>query len=338
MSTPVGTGSAPPIAVEVVRGGHVESVHRAHVAVVDTDGEVLASAGDPHVAIYPRSALKPLFAVAMLNAGLQFSRTDHLALAASSHSGEPIHVETVHAMLAEVGCSKADLANTPGWPYDERARIAWIAAGGDKTREHANCSGKHAAMLATCVVNGWPITGYTQPGHPLVSAIASGLASEVGVDLAPPAIDGCGAPVWLIPLAALATGFARLANAAPGTSEQVVADAMRTHPEFVGGTRRDVTVIMRNLPGVVAKDGADGVYAAGLPDGRGVAVKVEDGGTRAMPATVAAALIAAGMSADALTPVLEWEKVLGGGEPAGEMRARITLTSATPHSATTQSD
>ena len=325
MGAPVGFGMAPPIAVEVVRGERVESVHRAHVAVVDVTGTVLASAGDPQVAVYPRSALKPLFAVAMLQAGLTLTRTDYLALAASSHSGEPIHVETVLAMLAEAGCSEADLANTPGWPYDERARVAWIATGGEKTRVHANCSGKHSAMLATCVRNGWPRTGYTQPGHPLVAALGGGLAAQVGVELADPATDGCGAPVWMMPLAALATGYARLANAHAGTPARAVADAMRDHPEFVGGTRRDVTEIMRHLPGVVAKDGADGVYAAGLPDGRGVAVKVEDGSTRAIPATMAAALIAAGFDATALAPVLAWEKVLGGGEPAGEMRARISL-------------
>lgn len=325
MGIAVGTGTVPPIAVEVVRGGRVESVHRAHVALVDSTGKVLAGVGDPQVEVYPRSALKPLFAVAMLRAGLSLSRPDHVALAASSHSGEPIHVETALAMLAEAGCSEADLRNTPGWPYDEKARIAWIAAGGEKTRVHANCSGKHSAMVATCVANGWPRADYLQPGHPLVAALADGLAAQVGVKLSEPAVDGCGAPVWMIPLAALATGFARLAQAAPGTPERTVADAMRDNPEFVGGTRRDVTEIMRNLPGVVAKDGADGVYAAGLADGRGLAVKVEDGGTRAMPATMAAALIGAGLDASALAPVLGWEQVLGGGEPAGEYRARISL-------------
>lgn len=318
----------PPIAVEVIRGDRVESVHRAHAALVDIDGQVLAWSGDPQVLVYPRSALKPLFATAMVAAGFSPDSVEKLALAASSHSGEPIHVETVRALLADAGVSEAELANTPGWPYDEKAKEAWIATGAEKTRVHANCSGKHSAMLTTCVLQGWPIEGYLTPGHPLVALLEAGVSELTGAELAAPGVDGCGAPVWQVPLAGLARAFAVLANSEPDTAAGKVGWAMRTAPDFVGGSKRDVTELMRLLPGSVAKDGADGVYAIGLPDGRGLAVKVEDGGTRAMAAALSGALIAAGFDAQTLEPISHWDKVLGGGVDAGQMNPVLPLNFA----------
>ena len=153
-----------------------------------------------------------------------------------------------------------------------------------------NCSGKHAAMLATCVANGWDLATYRDPAHPLQQAMAETLADLAGEPVAATGIDGCGAPVMAISLTGLARAFGRLASAADGTDEARVATAIRSYPEWLGGTRRDVTSLIRGLPGAVAKDGAESVYALGLPDGRGVALKIADGGQRARPVVMAAAL------------------------------------------------
>ncbi len=326
MTAHIGQVPPPDIAVEVIRGGEVESVHRAHVAVVDADGRVVQAMGDPHVLVFGRSALKPLLATVMVDHGFAPVDVTHAAVAASSHSGEPMHAEAAEGMLTAAGLDPSFLANTPDWPYDEISRVAWIAAGGQKSRLLANCSGKHAAMLATCVANGWPTNGYLDPMHPLVEVLATGVGDLVGYRLGAPAVDGCGAPVWTMPLAALARGFAGLVAAPPGSPGATIADAMRAAPEYVGGTRRDVTALMRAFPGMVAKDGADAVYIAGLPDGRAVAVKVEDGSARARAAAMGGALAAAGLAPESLAPLFEAEQVLGGGVPAGRLRPTVALS------------
>lgn len=321
----IGSGVPAPPAVEVVRGGIIESVHRAHIAVVGPDGRLLQAAGDPEVRVFARSSLKPLIAAAMVDLGFRPSSPQSAALSAASHSGEPFHVASVQAMLAAVGLNADALANTPDWPFDETARVAWIAGGGQKTRLHANCSGKHAAMLTTCVVNGWDVGSYLSPSHPLPMALGEAVAASTGADPADVAVDGCGAAIWAVPLVGLASAFAGLAAAAPGSSQRVIADGMRAAPEFVGGSRREATELMRAFPGMIAKDGADGVYAATLPDGRGVALKLEDGAPRARPAAIAGTLALLGLDPAALAPVLDWEKVNGGGRPVGQMRPVMEL-------------
>lgn len=316
--------TAAPVAVEVIRGGIVECVHRAHIAVVDRTGELLAWAGDPQVMMLPRSTLKPLLAVGLVELGFAPERQEQLAVAASSHSGEAFHVEAVTAILSSIGLGPDALANTADWPFDADARDAYIASGGAKDSVHANCSGKHAGMLAACLAQGWDIDDYLSLEHPLQQALAAAVSAQVGQQLSAVTVDGCGAPVWAMPLRAMATGFAGLAAAGRNSAAATVADAMRAHPEYVGGSHRDVTELMRAVPGLVAKDGAEAVYCAGLPDGRGVAIKVEDGGGRARPAVIAGTLSELGI--DGLDEIEHWERVLGGGDPQGEVRSQVRLT------------
>ncbi len=193
-------------------------------------------------------------------------------------------------ILAGAGLAEADLQNTPDLPYPDAERAAWLAAGRGPASIVQGCSGKHAAMLATCVAAGWDTTTYLDPAHPLQRLVAETLAEMAGEPVAATVIDGCGAPAMAVSLTGLARAFGRIAAAAPGTDEARVADAMRAHPEFVAGTERDVTALMRGTAGAIAKDGAEGVYAVGLPDGRGVAVKVADGADRARAVALAVVL------------------------------------------------
>jgi L-asparaginase II len=269
--------------------------------------------------VFPRSSNKPLQTVAMVRAGLRMP-AEHLALASASHSGEDFHVAGVRAMLASAGLSEADLQNTPDYPVDEQSRDAVIRAGGRKLPITQNCSGKHAAMLATCVVNGWDTATYREPQHPLQQAIAQTLSELTGDAIGAVAVDGCGAPVMAVTLAGLARSFGRLASAESGTPEAEVADAIRAHPDYLGGTGRDVTALIAHTPGLIAKDGAESVYAVGLADGRGVALKVADGYPRAKPVILAAVLRRLGVESAALAQ-LENSPVLGHGEPVGAIVA-----------------
>ena len=273
----------------VTRGPLVESVHTGHLVVVRPGGEVRLSVGEPDAVVWGRSCLKPLQAVGLVEAGLDLDPRG-LALASASHSGEPAHLAVVRDVLADHGLTEADLASTPDVPLGAEAADAWRAAGGGPTSLTQNCSGKHAAMLATCVRAGWPTAGYLDPGHPVQRAAVAAVERLTGVPAEHAAVDGCGAALPSTTLRGLARAFGRLAAAPAGTPEARVADAVRAHPALVGGTGRDVTDLLRAVPGLVAKDGAEGVYAAGLPDGTGIAVKVADGAARPRAAVVAAAL------------------------------------------------
>ena len=309
----------------VTRGDLVESVHLGHLVVLGPEGDVRLALGDPDVVLWARSSLKPLQAVAMLDAGVGLA-DGALALACASHSGEAVHLTGVGAVLTAAGLSEDDLRNTPALPLDPASALAWQAAGRGPTSLTQNCSGKHAAMLATCVAAGWPTTDYLDPGHPLQRAIRTGIERLTGVPAEHTTVDGCGAPLLSTTLRGLARAFGTIAAAparAPGSGPARVAEAMTAHPELVGGTGRDVTRVMRAVPGLVAKDGADGVYAAGLPDGGAVAFKVLDGGDRPRAAVLAAALLAAGLpDADALRD-LGRTPVLGHGRPVGEVVAAL---------------
>jgi L-asparaginase II len=316
--TPPALAEAPVVA-HVVRGGVVESAHRGSIAVTGPQGDLVRSWGAPSDPVLPRSSNKPLQAVAMVRAGLELPAA-HLALACASHSAEPFHLAGVRAMLADAGLTEAELQNTPDLPYDPDERDGWIAAGRRPRPLAQNCSGKHAAMLATCRRNGWDLSTYRDPSHPLQRQIAATIEDLAGEPVAAAPVDGCGAPVMAISLAGLARAFGRLAAADPDTPEGTVAAAMRTHPEYVGGTRRDVTALMRGTDGLVAKDGAEAVYAAGLADGRGVALKITDGGARARPVVLAAVLRRLGVESEAYGR-LEDAPVLGHGEPVGAVVA-----------------
>ena len=311
--------AAAPIVAHVVRAGFVESVHHGTAVVTAPDGSVELEIGDASGPVFPRSSSKPLQALAMVRNGLA-NDGRLLSLACASHSGEDFHVEAAREILAGAGLTETDLQNTPDYPYDDAARIGWIASGRPKQSIVQNCSGKHASMLATCVVNGWDLTTYRDPSHPLQVAIADTVRELTGAEPSAVAVDGCGAPIHAVPLSALALSFGRLAAATDGPEARITR-AIRDFPEYLGGTHRDVTALIKGVDGLVAKDGAEAVYAVGLPDGRGVAVKVADGSSRARGVLLAAVLRRIGVGSDDVLAVLEHQPVLGHGQPVGSVVA-----------------
>ncbi|WP_461024256.1 asparaginase [Thalassiella azotivora] len=310
--------SSEPVA-EVVRGDVVESVHHGHVVALGADGAPVAGLGDPGVEVLARSSLKLLQAVAMLRHGLDLDGP-LLALACASHSGEPHHLDGVRRMLAVADLDEGSLQNTPDHPLDDVAGLQWRCAGTPPASVAQNCSGKHAAMVVTCAAAGWDPATYLDPDHPLQRAVRATVEELTGDPVRHTTVDGCGAPLLSCSLAGLARAFARIATAAEGTPEHRVAAAVRAHPEMVGGTGRDVTDLVAGVDGLVAKDGAEGVYAAALPDGRAVALKVLDGASRPRPVVLVEALRHLGVQADVLDRVGH-VPVLGHGRPVGEVRA-----------------
>lgn len=323
-----------PLAVQT-RDGVVESVHYGSAVATGTDDRTLLAAGDPLAAFYPRSALKPLQAVAMVRAGLDLPE-ELLALAAASHSGAAIHRDGAQRILDLHGLSAADLENSTDLPYGVSEREEWLASGGKATQLTQNCSGKHAAMAATCVINGWPVRGYLDPQHPLQQLVARTVVELTGEDPRATSTDGCGTPLFALTLPGMARAFGTLA-ASEDAAESAVANAMRRHPVMVAGEHRDVTALMRLIPGLLAKDGFEGVQLVGLPDGRAVAVKISDGGDRArMPVTVR---LLAALDVDT-SPLagLAATDVLGGGRPVGTLQATDFLAAETPTTPTTSED
>ena len=302
----------------VVRSGFIESVHHGSVVALSADGIELA-VGDVTSPMFPRSSNKPLQAVAMLRAGLELDG-ELLALACASHSGEDFHLDGVRRILGSAGLDEAALQNTPDLPIGEHERAAWLVAGRSASSLAQNCSGKHAGMLAACIAAGWDTGSYLAPEHPLQQLMAETLEDLAGERVSAVGVDGCGAPVMALSLTGLARAFGALAVAKPSTQEGAVAAAMRAHPLWLGGTGRDVSALVAGVPGLIAKDGAEGVYAAALPDGRAVALKIADGGQRARPVVMVAALRALGVEADVLDQLAE-APVLGHGRPVGAVRA-----------------
>jgi L-asparaginase II len=316
--------SAPVIVAEIVRSGFVEGHHYGSVVALDEGGRVAWSVGQVEAPVLPRSSNKPIQALGMLQAGLALP-PDLLALACASHSGEPFHVEGVRRILAVAGLSESDLQTPPDFPLDDAAREAVIRAGGEKSSILMNCSGKHAAMLATCVVNGWETASYLAPDHPLQQQILVTFAAATGEPVTTVAVDGCGAPLLSTSLTGLARAFRGLAVATDGPG-RLVADAIRQHPEFVSGTTRDELALLRAMPGAIGKAGAESCYAVALPDGRAFALKTDDGAPRVRPVLMAEALRRSGVDradgVDAAAVDRTGELLLlGGGRPVGEIRA-----------------
>jgi L-asparaginase II len=312
------------VVAEVVRSGFVEGHHYGSVVALDHRGEVAWSVGAADVPVLPRSCNKPVQALAMVRAGLDLP-PDLLALACASHSGEPFHVEGVHRILASAGLTEDALRTPPDYPLDDDARDELVRAGGSRSPVFMNCSGKHAAMLATCAVRGWPTDTYLDPGHPLQEAIGATFAELTGEPVTAVAVDGCGAPLLSTSLVGLARAFRTLA-VATGGPERRVADAIREHPASVSGTRRDERALLTAIPGAIGKAGAESCYAVALPDGRAFALKTDDGAARARPVVMAEALRRSGVlelegvDADAVRRTGE-HVLLGGGRPVGELRA-----------------
>ena len=318
MDTPI--PAAPPVLAEVVRSGFVEGHHRGSLVVLGADGGVERALGDVTSPVFPRSSNKPVQAAAVLYAGLDLSGA-RLALAAASHSGEPFHLELVEKMLAEHGLSADDLRCPHDFPLDQDERESYLVTGRARSRVAMNCSGKHTAMLAACRAAGWPTESYLDPEHPLQRLIADRLAALSGEEIAHTGVDGCGAPLMAISLTGLARVFRAFVLAEPGTPEERVATAMRAHPEYVAGTRRHDTWLMRDLPGTLSKVGAEAVQGVALPDGRALAFKIDDGGVRAVAPVLGRALTDLGVDAPVVSRLLDASPLLGRGEPVGAVRA-----------------
>jgi L-asparaginase II len=318
------TRAAQPVVAEIVRSGFVEGHHYGSVAALAADGSVDWSVGDVTDAVLPRSCNKPVQALALVRLGLTLPK-DLLALACASHSGEDRHLDGVRRILAGAGLDESALQTPPDLPLDDVAREAVLAAGGTRTSIAMNCSGKHAAMLATCVLRGWDTATYLDPAHPLQVAIAETFADLTGEPVEVSATDGCGAPLLSTSLVGLATAFRTLALAGTGPEAEIAA-AIRTHPDMVSGTRRDELALLRALPGAIGKAGAESCYAVALPDGRAFALKTDDGAARVRPVLMAAALARSGVDTE---PWVDGPAVrrtgeaplLGGGVPVGEIRA-----------------
>lgn len=289
-----------PVAVEVWRGGRVESRHRVRACVVDAAGRVVLSLGDVEEPVFPRSAVKPFQALALIESGAaeRFAVSDaELALACASHGGEPEHIALVEAWLGRLGLSEKDLACGPHAPLHGPAAAALIREGQKPRPAHNNCSGKHTGMLAAALAMGAPTAGYERPDHPVQRHVAAALAALAGLERLPkPGIDGCSLPNHPLPLQGLARAAARLADPSgldPSRAAALdrVARAMVAHPRLVAGTGRCCTAVMAAAPNVVAKTGAEGIYLAAVRgQGLGVAVKAEDGATRAAEVAVLAVL------------------------------------------------
>jgi L-asparaginase II len=316
-----GSGPSTEVVVEVVRSGMVESRHHGSVVALDAAGVITVAIGDIEKPMYPRSANKPAQAAAMLRCGLPLDG-ELLALAAASHSGESFHLKSVRRILAAADLNESLLRNTPRWPLDEIAMIAYARQGVEPSSIAADCSGKHAAMLVTCTVNGWPTDGYLSADHPLQVAIHDTIAELAGEPVAHTGVDGCGAPLFAVTLVGLAKIYRTLALAEAGSPERRVVEAIQQHPQWTSGTTRDEARLIRSVPRLFAKTGAEGVYAAAFDDGRAVAVKIEDGQHRASGVVMAAMLQRLGVE----NPVLDdlaHAQVLGGGEPVGEIRPAL---------------
>ncbi|MYZ49981.1 asparaginase [Propylenella binzhouense] len=324
---------ANPVLVEVTRGPLVESRHRASVAVVDAAGTVLWATGDTERPVFPRSAVKPLQALPLVESGAADAfgfDTRELALAQASHGGEPAHVAGVEAMLRAAGFDESALecgAHAPSHPASAEA----LACAGERPRAvHNNCSGKHAGFLALAARLGVSSNGYVEPGHAVQAAVRDAMADVLRARLGEEnrGIDGCSIPSWAVPLAALASGFARFGTGAGLPPVRAAAarrlyEAATSAPFFVAGTGRFCTEVMAGLAGAaLVKTGAEGVFCAAVPAlGLGIALKCDDGGTRGSEC-VMAALLARLLPehAAALAPRLDVPVVTRRGSRVGDIR------------------
>jgi L-asparaginase II len=308
---------ANPVLAEVIRSGFVESRHRGSIVAMAPDGMFALTAGSANTPVFPRSANKPLQVAAMLRAGLPLEG-ELLALAAASHSGEDFHAQGVHDILDYAGLTADDLGCPPALPLDEATARRLIRSSAPDTapeaRVRCGCSGKHAAMLVTCIANDWPTETYLSPDHPLQVHIRRTVEDLAREPVAAVGTDGCGAPLFALTLGGLARAFRALVLAEPGTPEHQVADAMRKFPEWTSGTGRDEHKLMAAIPGLLLKSGAEGVEAFALPDGTAAALKVDDGNPRARtPITVAVLSVLGAQPPTELgvTEVLAGDKMVG---------------------------
>lgn len=286
--------SVNPVLIEIIRGNDVESVHRGAACVVDRSGRLVHHWGDVARAVCPRSAIKPFQAIPLVESGAADAAglgSEELSLACASHGGEPMHVTRVSAWLARIRCTPADLECGTHPPANAQAAAALLRAGEAPCPLHHNCSGKHTGFLTLARHAGWPIAGYTDAGHPVQQAAIDALANMAGGDASawPTVRDGCSAANVFLPLHSLAAAWARLGTT-PASARLI--DAMKAHPVLMSGHGHSCAAMIAALRGRgVVKTGAEGVYAGVLPErGLGIAVKIDDGASRAAVAAIASIL------------------------------------------------
>lgn len=306
------------------RNGHDESVHYGAVVALESDGSVAFALGDAGAVVFPRSSTKPIQATAMVASGLSLPPR-LLALVCASHDGRAEHLSTAKEILATAGLTEDALGNTADYPLDPDAQDAAIRAGGVKTALQMNCSGKHSGMLATCVHNGWDLESYLHVDHPLQQRITKMVPQLAGEEASFIGVDGCGAPAHALSLTGLARAFRSVALAPSSSAAGQVATAIRQHPEMLGGPTRDITLLIQGVPGLMGKDGAEGVFAIALPDGRAIALKISDGANRARPPVMKFALQALGVDVSAVDPRAFDSVIFGHGKPVGSVRVTATL-------------
>lgn len=333
--------AANPVLVEVTRGGALESRHRGAAVVADGDGTVIAAWGDIEAPVFPRSAVKVLQAVALVESGAAeaFGVSDEeLALASASHNAESGHTDRVRAWLRRLGLDEGDLACGAHWPLDQDAAHGLARAGLAPGNLHNNCSGKHAGFLTLARHLGVDPAGYEKPGHPVQQRVLGVFEEMCGLDLggAVRGIDGCGVPTWAMPLANIARGMARVAAPASLPAARAAAltrlfGAITAHPYLVAGRGRFCTALMEAAEGrLLAKTGAEGVYCAAAPGhGLGVAVKCDDGAARAAEVIMAAVLAHVGILSQADIGRLGGrdrpQLINRAGTPVGEIRSVLPL-------------
>jgi L-asparaginase II len=311
----------------VERSGFVESRHSGVALVLAADGTVAEKLGDPSSLILPRSSLKPLQALACLSGGAPLEG-ERLGLATASHSGTDRHVAVVRDILSLAQLGEDDLGCPPAWPGDTATRDELVRELGPRSRVRMNCSGKHAAMLLTAVVNGWDPGGYLAPEHPVQLLIRETIERLIGEKTAATAVDGCGAPVYAMTLFGLARAIHRIGNSSTTSPFALhrlagtLVEAVRAAPWTIDGAGRADTVVIERL-GVFAKGGAEGVMVMVAPDGTTVALKMLDGSGRAATAVALRLLerhgaVASAAVADALSKLPL--AVTGGGQDVGAIR------------------
>jgi L-asparaginase II len=312
----------------VERSGFVESRHAGSAVVMNGDGEVLRTLGDATALVFPRSAMKPFQAVAVMASGVALRGTD-AAVATASHSGTTRHVDLVKGLLARAGIDESALGCPASWPEDQAARDALVRLGVGRAAVYMTCSGKHAAMLVACVQNDWPLEGYLNPAHPLQKRILDVVERFTGERPAASGIDGCGAPVHALTLTGLARGIARIATSRSNSPFAIyreagfLAEAVRDNGWVVAGPGQADTVLIERL-GLFSKFGAEGIMVVSAPDGTTVALKTLDGSLRVGPIVALSLLVDAGAidaaAVDAVRAELHLD-VLAAGHPVGEIRA-----------------
>lgn len=327
-----------PVLVEVTRGARVESRHSGAVVVLDAHGGMVFAAGDVEQAVYPRSAIKALLALPLVETGAadRLGLTEaEVALACASHAGEPVHVAGAASMLARAGRDVSTLECGVHWPGKELASRALAASGGQPTALHNNCSGKHSGFICLACDQGHDPKGYVRPEHPTMRMVTAALADTTGatLDERNRATDGCSIPTYAIPLRALALAFARFAGGEGFAPDRAAAAAriraaVAAYPIMVGGTESFDTQLMTAMGArVFSKAGAEGVWCASIPElGLGVAVKCDDGAGRAAEIATGAVLRRLLPDAEALAPFAARTLRNWNGIEVGAIRPAAALT------------